>query len=447
LSRSRNHHAPLTAAAETPARDGAGKVRVQSLDVAIEARRILEGVTLEAGRGSLVGLLGPNGSGKTTLLRTINGFLRPSGGAVFFEDRDLHALSPREVAQAVARIPQSTSLDFNFTARETALMGRHPHLGRFAMEGDEDERLAAQALETVGMGAFADRRVDTLSGGERQLVLIARALAQRPRLLLLDEPTASLDIAHQVQVMDLVKSLVDGGVTAIAALHDLSLAAAYCTRVVLLSHGRVMAQGAPAEVLTTQNIRAVFNVWASIHPDPVSGRLVVSASQPLQPSPRPAWVHVIAGGGSGAPVIAMLARAGHRVTAGVLNEGDTDLATARALGLEVVAGPPFAAIDDERHRRNVELSRQADVVVLADVPFGLANLRNLEAACAARRIVTVGGVPWASRDFTGGAASALWTQISTRAVVASREGLDEAIGRLLAEEPSRDGANDGAPAR
>jgi iron complex transport system ATP-binding protein len=432
---------------ETPARDGAGEVRVQSLDVAIEARRILEGVTMEAGRGSLVGLLGPNGSGKTTLLRAINGFLRPSGGAVFFEDRDLHALSPREVAQAVARIPQSTGLDFSFTARETALMGRHPHLGRFAMEGDEDERLAAQALETVGMGAFADRRVDTLSGGERQLVLIARALAQRPRLLLLDEPTASLDIAHQVQVMDLVKSLVDGGVTAIAALHDLSLAAAYCTRVVLLSHGRVMAQGAPAEVLTTQNIRAVFNVWASIHPDPVSGRLVVAASQPGQTTPHPARVHVIAGGGSGAPVIAMLARAGHRVTVGVLNEGDTDLATARALGLEVVAGPPFAAIDDERHRRNVELARQADVVVLADVPFGLANLRNLEAASAARRLVTVDGTPWASRDFTGGIASALWTQLSTRAVVTSREGLDEAIGRLLAEEPSRGRGKDGAPAR
>lgn len=432
---------------ETPSRAGAGEVRVQSLDVAIEARRILEGVTLEAERGSLVGLLGPNGSGKTTLLRAINGFLRPSDGAVFFEDRDLHALSPREVARAVARIPQSTSLEFSFTARETVLMGRHPHLRRFAMEGDEDERLAAQALETVGMGAFADRRVDTLSGGERQLVLIARALAQRPRLLLLDEPTANLDIAHQVQVMDLVRSLVDGGLTAIAALHDLSLAAAYCTRVVLLSHGRVMAQGAPAEVLTTQNIRTVFNVWASIHADPVSGRLVVAASQPGPTSSRPAWVHVIAGGGSGAPVIAMLARAGHRVTVGVLNEGDTDLATARALGLEVVAGPPFTAIDDERHRRNMELARQADVVVLADVPFGLANLRNLEAASAAHRIVTVDGVPWTSRDFTGGRASELWAQLATRAVIASREGLGDAIDRLLTEEPSRGRGNNGAPAR
>lgn len=410
-------------------------LRVQAVDVAFEARKVLEHVTLEAGPGSLVGLLGPNGSGKTTLLRTINGFLRPNNGAVWFEGRDLRSLNATAIAQAVARIPQNTSLEFSFTARETVLMGRHPHLGRFALEGKQDVQIAEDALATVGLRGMEERGVDTLSGGERQLVLVARALAQQPRLLLLDEPTASLDIAHQVQVMDLVSALVRQGVTAVAALHDLSLAAAYCTHLVLLSQGRVVATGRPAEVLTTRNLQQVFNVWATVVPDPVSGRLVITPSHTFAPSPRPGAVHVIAGGGAGAPLLVELVRAGHRVTAGVLNEGDTDLATARSLGLETIAAPPFAPIDGQLHARNLALISRADVVVLADTPMGHANLRNLEAAGAASRLVAVDGPPFSSRDFTGGEATPMWEALATRSILVRRDEVLTAVNKLLAEAP------------
>jgi iron complex transport system ATP-binding protein len=420
----------------TKERQGASDLRVQDLDVVLDARRILDHVTLQAQPGGLVGLLGPNGSGKSTLLRAISSFLQPAFGAVTFDGADLMRLSSQERARIIARIPQNTSLEFNFTVREAVLMGRHPHLARFAMEGEHDGAIARQALQTVGMEEYSDRTVDTLSGGERQLVLVARALAQGPRLLLLDEPTASLDIGHQVQVMDLVTSLTAQSLTAIAALHDLSLAAAYCTHIVLLSGGKIVAQGTPDAVLTPENIQRVFRVAVSLTRDPASNRLLITPSQPPARLARPARVHVISGGGTGAQVISLLRRAGHRVSAGVLNEGDTDLSAARAAGAQVVSAPPFAPVDDRAHALNLTLVREADVVLLTEVPFGQANIRNLEAARHARHLLMLEGPAPAARDFTGGNAAALLESLRAVATPTTREQLLGAIDRTLSTAPA-----------
>ncbi|MSP79300.1 MAG: ABC transporter ATP-binding protein [Dehalococcoidia bacterium] len=408
-------------------------MRVEAVDVQAEARKILEHVSLEVAKGTLVGLLGPNGSGKTTLLRAMAGFLRPSSGTVFYESRDLRDLSSQQAAQAIARIPQNTNLDFSFTAREVVLMGRHPHIGRFDMESARDESIAREAMERVGVAELAERSVDTLSGGERQLVLVARALAQEPRLLLLDEPTASLDIAHQVQVMGLVTSLVAQGTTAVAALHDLSLAATYCSYIVLLSHGRVVAQGPVDQVLTSANIEWVFNVQATVQRNLVSSRLTITPCA-LAPQ-RSERVHVIGGGGSGADLMATLWRAGYQVTTGVISTGDSDCAVANALNLESVTGGSFAPINDANHERNVQLVHAADAVVLADVAVGMSNIRNLEAAASARRLVIVDGPAFEQRDYTGGKAGALYRDLLKRGRLINRPDMLNAVEGVLKEQP------------
>lgn len=255
-------------------------IRADELGFRVEAKALLERVRLHAHQGQLVGLIGPNGAGKSTLLRAIAGVLRPQEGAVWLEGEELDSMPARDVAARMALVPQIAPYTHGFTARELVLMGRYPHLGRFQIEGANDERIAHEAMRLTETDEFAERTLDTLSGGERQRVFVSRALAQQPRVLLLDEPTANLDVLHKLRVLDLVRRLVDEGLTAVAAIHDLGMAARYCDRLVLLSEGRVLADGTPAEVLAPDIIEAAFGVRSAVYPDPVTGSLVVSLIAP-----------------------------------------------------------------------------------------------------------------------------------------------------------------------
>ena len=246
----------------------------------VDGKILLHGVDLRASEGQLVGLIGPNGAGKSTLLRTISGALGHRDGVVRLEGADIKSLSSREVATGLALVPQIAPYTHGFTAVELVLMGRYPHLGRFQIEGSKDEGIARDAMRLTETEPFADRTLDTLSGGERQRVFVARALAQQPRILLLDEPTSNLDVLHQLKVLDLVRQLVDDGLTAVAAIHDLNLAARYCDRLVLLQDGRVLAVGTPAEVLSPETIESAFGVKSAVYRDPVTGALAVSLIGP-----------------------------------------------------------------------------------------------------------------------------------------------------------------------
>jgi iron complex transport system ATP-binding protein len=237
---------------------------------------VLKGVVLEVDRGDLVGILGPNGSGKTTLLKLLGGVLRPASGSVTLDGRPLAGWSRREIARRVAFVPQETSAPFDFTVLDIVLMGRFPHLGAFALEGPEDLAIARHALEATGTSAFEDRAFSTLSGGEKQRVVIASALAQSPELLLLDEPTASLDIGHQIEVRTLLRRLnADNGVTMVLSTHDLNLAAGLCRRLVLLNDGQVLATGRTEEVLTPDAVRELYHVDAEVVWHPRAGHLTV----------------------------------------------------------------------------------------------------------------------------------------------------------------------------
>jgi iron complex transport system ATP-binding protein len=237
---------------------------------------VLHRVSAEIPRGSIVGILGPNGSGKTTLLRLLSGTRRPTEGQVLLEGRPLHRLSRRAVAQRMAVVPQETQLAFEYTVLEMVLMGRHPHLGLFELEGPSDFAVAREALRTTGTAPLEDRRFSTLSGGEKQRVVIAAALAQSSEILLLDEPTASLDLAYQLEVASLVTRLNrERGVTLVISTHDLNLAASVCSEVVMLREGHVIAAGATQDVVTPDNIRELYDVQADVHTHEATGHLVV----------------------------------------------------------------------------------------------------------------------------------------------------------------------------
>jgi iron complex transport system ATP-binding protein len=227
-------------------------------------RPILHGVTLALHAGEVLTLAGPNGAGKTTLFRVASRVLRPSQGSVSLLGRPLETFPRRELARALAVVPQDASNAFPFRVGEMVLMGRSPHLGPLGFETEADLKLAREAMARVGIGSLADRSVLELSGGERQLVLLARALAQDPRVLLLDEPTAHLDLRHRVRVAALVRELAREGRGALVVSHDLGLAARSGDRIALLRQGELLAVGTPREVLTPAHLRAAFEVETEI---------------------------------------------------------------------------------------------------------------------------------------------------------------------------------------
>jgi iron complex transport system ATP-binding protein len=237
----------------------------------------LRDVTIDVPRGSLTGLLGPNGCGKTTLLRLLAGILTPQSGTVTLGARRLADLSRREIARHIAVVPQETHPAFDYTVMEMVLMGRHPHLGAFELEGPHDLKLAHDALAATGTDHLANRAYMTLSGGEKQRVVIASALTQASDVLLLDEPTASLDLGYQLDVASLLSQLNgERGVTMLLATHDLNLAASVCDRIVLMREGRVAAQGPTADVLTAAHVRDIYGVIADVRHHDRAGHLTVT---------------------------------------------------------------------------------------------------------------------------------------------------------------------------
>ncbi len=383
----------------------------------------LERLTLALEPGVFAGVLGPNGSGKSTLIRALSRTIKPSAGAVLLGDRDLFAdISARDSAQTIGVVPQDTGVSLDFTVRDIVRMGRAPHLPPrpFAAETAADELAVADALRAARIEDLAERIVTTLSGGERQRVLLARALAQQTPVLLLDEPTASLDLRHQAEVLTLAREMAHTqNKSVLAVLHDVNQASDYCDFLVLLSHGSVAAAGAPAEVLTAENIRRVYGARVWVRPHPLSGRpQILPLSEALPPTmdtPRPS-VHVICGGGVGAGLLLALSGLGGSVSAACLHSGDPDADMARALGIPFAEEAAFSLLSYAALEKSARLASAADLVVVAETPFGRANLANLEAALSQCRsgkpVICLHSSPdFGARDLAGGAAQKLWTTL------------------------------------
>jgi iron complex transport system ATP-binding protein len=259
-------------------------VSFERVSFAYDRAEVLRAIDLVVPEGQIVAVLGPNGAGKTTLVRLAAGSVTASAGTVRIFGQDLRSLAPKERAREVAVVPQESRLLYEFSVREVVLMGRSPHLGLLGLDGPEDRAVAEEAMARTRVGGLAHRTFRTLSGGEKQRAVVARALAQESRLLLLDEPTTFLDLRHQLDLYDLLVSLArERGRTLVIASHDLNLAARHCDRMVLLRAGRIVADGPPEEVLEPSLLRAVYEVDAEVHRDERTGRPFVLPRGPARP--------------------------------------------------------------------------------------------------------------------------------------------------------------------
>jgi len=246
------------------------RLKIKNVSFHYESIKALESVTFEVESGEVLGVIGPNGSGKTTLLKCINMILRPESGTVFIDGQDASKLSRRDIARKVGLVPQSSPVLFPFTVLDVVLMGRIPHLDEFmGKETQRDLEIVEKVMALTDTQHLANRLIDELSGGELQKVIIARALAQEPSIMLLDEPTLHLDINHQLEIMELVRKLAKNrGLTAIVVSHDLNLAARFCDRLLLLNSGKIFAIGPPREVLTPEKIGEVYHINVKVNYNP-----------------------------------------------------------------------------------------------------------------------------------------------------------------------------------
>ena len=394
-------------------------LEAHELTVGYDGEPVLRNVNLTAARGQFIALVGPNGSGKSTLVRALSRVLRPISGRAMLDAVDIYEMTANELARRLAVVTQDYTVAFDFAVRDIVLMGRAPHLSRFGVERPQDYKIAEEAMGLTHTLVFADRPITSLSGGERQRCMIARALAQQPSVLLLDEPIAHLDINHQIEILDLARRLTtERGLATIVVLHDLNLASQYCDQLVLVSQGKVVAEGKPQDVVTEARIRVAYGTDVHVRQHPTTGRPYVTlvSRLPVQAPPtRHTTIHLICGAGTGARLMRRLGEMGFAVSVGVVNVADSDQIEAEALDLRRVEEAPFSPITEETHRLNLEMAREADTVLLTGIPVGDGNLRNLEAAVKARgfgrRVLLIDDPPIPGRDFTDGEATALQRQV------------------------------------
>jgi len=394
-------------------------LEARSVTVGYDREPVIREVSLTVARGRSLGIVGPNGSGKSTLVRALSRVLPPVGGEVLLDGIDIYRMSARDLARRVAVVAQDNAVAFDFSVADVVLMGRAPHLSRFGIERSRDYEVAWQSMDLTHTTALADRPITAVSGGERQRCMIARALAQQPSVLILDEPTAHLDINHQIEILDLARRLTaEHELATLVVLHDLNLASQYCDQLMLLAGGRVIAEGPPEEVVTESRIRAAYGADVQVRRHPATGRPYVTLLSRLPiaaPPTRRTKIHLICGAGTGVGPMRRLRHLGFAVSVGVVNVADSDQVEAQSLDLPRVEEAPFSPIGDEAHQRNSDLARSADVVLVTSIPFGRGNLRNLEAAVRARgvgrRVLLIDEPPIAGRDFTDGQAIDLQRQI------------------------------------
>ncbi len=248
------------------------KLEMQNVTLGYGRKVVVKDITFQMKPGEMMGLVGPNGCGKSTIIRALSRVISPYSGRILLDGKNISTISRRDLSRLLGVVPQIPLLPSTFTAFEVVLMGRNPHLGLFQYEGPKDMAIAWRAMGKAQVKHLAERRIGELSGGEIQCVVIARVLAQETEVVLLDEPTANLDIGRQVEILDVIKGMCqENGLTVIAALHDLNLAAQYCSRLVLINNGRIHAQGTPAEVINADNIREVYGAGSHVYSHPLSG--------------------------------------------------------------------------------------------------------------------------------------------------------------------------------
>ncbi len=365
-----------------------GDARVRAIefaDVSGGYRResVFHDMSFAIREGSMAALIGPNGSGKTSMLRAATGLLPRVSGQIRLFGQNVHDLPAEKRAALIGVVPQDTFTPMAYSVEEVVMMGRTHALSRWSGPGEEDHRRVEQAMIYTDVADMRTRPFPELSGGERQRVIIAMVLAQQPRVIMMDEATSHLDINHRLEVMQLIERLNrERGVTVLMVSHDLNMAAEFCERLLMIDGGRLVADGAPADVLTEAALREVYHCDVKVQRNPETGSVMVVPTPRLVAgeSARGMRLHAITGGGCGEEILRRLTLCEYTVSCGVLNEGDRDAEVAQALELEVALEKPFSPVGGEAFVEAERLAGEAQGVVICGVPFGPGNVVNLELA-------------------------------------------------------------------
>lgn len=382
---------------------------------------VLKDISIQFGKGYLFGILGPNGSGKTTFLKILSGVLKAEYGNVMVDEVLIKEFNPREIAKKIAVVPQRTTINFDYTVEEIVMMGRYSHISRFSQESPEDKIIVDDVLKRLKLLDIRKRSFNELSGGELQKVIIARALAQSSKIILLDEPTTHLDINYKIEFMDMMKNYIEEGKIIIAVLHDLNLAAQFCDKIILLNKGCIKAFGMVEEIITRENIRSVYNIDVIVRKNIFTNSVFITpfnsqAELNKSENENNIKVHVIAGGGSAVELLPNLNK--FKVSIGIVNVLDDDYILASELNYMIISEAPFSPITEESSDKLRKLLKTVDKIILASLPFGKYNLKNLEILNESNKpIIIYEGEPIEERDFTGGFATEIYNELKNKSNV------------------------------
>jgi iron complex transport system ATP-binding protein len=404
---------------------------VKNLSFSYNTKYILDNISFGISKGSFVSILGPNGAGKSTLVNIISKVLKGFKGSVSIEEKDIKLMTSREVARNMAVVPQYTNPSFGFTVEEMVMMGRHPYISRFGGEGPGDYKVVREVMEKTSITQFANRRFTNLSGGEKQRVVIAQALAQESPILLLDEPTSHLDINFQIELMNLFSRLNrEEGKTIVGVFHDINLAIQNSSQIMLLKDGNIFGFDEPEKIINRQNLKSVFHSDIFVGKNPVTQKIYVSPvfdpgyafqQSGLKKKEKSIRVHVVGGGGAASPIINFLYHHGFQLSCGVINTFDTDMDTCRMLDIPYVVEAPFSPVSLTSQNKNIEFIKESDIVVLPEIEFGNGNFSNLVAVKEAlglnKKVIIIDGIDIEKRDHTDGKAKTLYEKILSEGAV------------------------------
>lgn len=346
-------------------------VRTEKLSVGYDKKVVIDGVNITGDKGEIVCLLGPNGAGKTTILRTISGLLSPVNGHVYIKGKNILDINKKELSKDLAVVLTQRLSGGLMTAFEIAAMGRYPHTGFFGKLSESDISKTMEALKTVNAEYLAERYFDELSDGEKQKILVARALVQEPQVIVLDEPTSHLDIRHRLELIDILKKLSkEKGITVILSLHEIDMALKSCDKVILVKDKKVIAYGVPEEVVDEEIINELYGIKESNFNNLLGS---IEICNTLAPS-----VFVIGGSGQGAPIYRLLTKYGIGVATGVLHENDVDYEIARTMGLTIFSEKSFEEIGESEFNKCIKTIEDIDIIIDSRCPIGKMNMKNME---------------------------------------------------------------------
>jgi iron complex transport system ATP-binding protein len=400
-------------------------VTIKNLNFFINQNIILKDINISIKKGEFVGLVGPNGAGKTTLLKCING-LNKAEGHIELNGVDIRRMNDKRIAREIALMNQNTAINFSLPTIDVVMMGRYPYLKRMETEGKKDYQIARSYMKYTDTLKLEKRNITQISGGERQRTFLAKVLTQDTGIILLDEPTASLDITFQDQIFRYSRELSDSGKTVIAAVHDLKIASRYCSRLILMKEGEIIADGGSEEVLISDNLSKAYGVNALVYKNSVTGLLDFHIYW-NESGMQKGRAHVIGGGGSASGVIRQLFEGGYQLSAGVFAHGDSDLNCAEVFGIKRLECSPFSDINENTFNENVKMIEESDFTILCNTLFGNQNQRNLEAARFAKKLIIIEDDAPESRDFTEGKAMKIYNEIKESAIITTTARLHEVL--------------------